>query len=94
VVFGSRKDLTVLHNILNPEPALMMNMRFKVCNEGTNFMILQLSNPQYLFATKLYVNLNQNRRKTYFRIVVTVNLLKACDELPGMLVEVLEALRH
>lgn len=31
VVFGSRNDLTVFHKSLNPEPALMMNMRFKVC---------------------------------------------------------------
>jgi len=63
VVFGSRKDLTVPHNILNPEPALMMNMRFKVCNEGTNFMILQLSNPQYLFATELSINLSKKEEK-------------------------------
>lgn len=30
VVFGSRKDFTVLHNILNPGPALIMNMRYSV----------------------------------------------------------------
>lgn len=32
-VFGSRNDLTVFHNILNPEPALMINMRFKDYNK-------------------------------------------------------------
>lgn len=35
-VLGSRKDFTVFHNILKPEPALMINMRFKVCNEDNN----------------------------------------------------------
>jgi len=33
VVFGSRKLLTVFHKSLNPEPALMMNMRFRVCKK-------------------------------------------------------------
>ena len=53
VVLGSRKDFTVFHNILNPEPALMMNMRFKVCSKATNSMIL-LSNPGYVFTTKTF----------------------------------------
>lgn len=35
-VLGSRKDLTVFHNILKPEPALMINMRFKVCKGASN----------------------------------------------------------
>ena len=39
-----------------------------------------------------YASLKQNRRKTYLRVVVTVNLLKTGDKLPGMLVEALEAL--
>ena len=42
VVLGSRKDLTEFHNILNPEPALMMNMRFKVCKKGNK---LHFTNP-------------------------------------------------
>lgn len=96
VVFGSRKDLTVFHNILNPEPALMMNMRFKVCIESTNFMILQLGNPQYnYFLKKSYIffsKYQQNRTKTYFRIIVTIDLLKARDKLPGLFVEVLKPL--
>lgn len=33
VVFGSRNDLTVFHNSLNPEPAFMINIRFRVCRE-------------------------------------------------------------
>lgn len=33
VVLGSRKDFTVFHNSLNPEPALMINMRHKVCSD-------------------------------------------------------------
>lgn len=31
VVLGSMKDFTVFHSILKPGPALMINMRFKVC---------------------------------------------------------------
>ena len=30
-VLGSRNDLTVFHKSLNPEPALMMNIRCNVC---------------------------------------------------------------
>jgi hypothetical protein len=33
VVLGSRNDLTVFHNSLNPEPALMMNIRLRDCVE-------------------------------------------------------------
>ena len=44
VVLGSRNDFTVFHSILNPKPALMMNMQFKVYNEAIKNIIL-LSNP-------------------------------------------------
>lgn len=40
-VLGSRKDLTVFHNILNPEPALMINMRFKVYKEASYSVDIQ-----------------------------------------------------
>lgn len=54
VVLGSRKDLMVFHSILNPEPALMMNMRFKVCQEAKNShqitIIMSLPRKSYCFC--------------------------------------------
>lgn len=35
VVLGSRKDFTVFHKSLNPEPALMMYIRFRVYGKQT-----------------------------------------------------------
>lgn len=42
VVLGSRKDLTVFHNSLNPEPALMINMRFSVYSDQNAHDIINL----------------------------------------------------
>ena len=44
VVLESRNDFTMFQSIPNPEPALTMNMQFKVCNEAVKNIIL-LSNP-------------------------------------------------
>jgi len=42
VVLGSRNDLTVFHKSLNPEPALMMNIRFSDCAEKRNLIRVNL----------------------------------------------------
>ena len=47
VVLESRNDFTMFQSIPNPEPALTMNMQFKVCNEAVKNIIL-LSNPWFI----------------------------------------------
>ena len=40
VVLGSRSDYLILfHNILNPEPALMMNILFKDCKKKSSIRV-------------------------------------------------------
>lgn len=38
-VLGSKKDLIVFHNSLNPEPALMMNILFRVCKNSSSIKV-------------------------------------------------------
>lgn len=77
VVLGSRKDFTVFHRSLNPEPALMINIRLRVYS-GENQWASRKQRPIIFWGAIL----------NHLRIVITVNLLKLLNEFPCTLIEI------
>lgn len=86
VVLGSRNDLTVFQSSLNPCPALMMNIRHSVCTGRACSRRLHLLQ---LLGRTSSLDDRTGHAVWYLRVVVSVDLLEASDEVPRSLVEVL-----